>query len=397
MNITDLVGQLNDTYAEVNSDLERLSSWADQWLVTYNPTKTVSLHITNRKVTAPHPPLSLNGVGIKEINSHCHLGVDLEKSFSWLTHILRIAGKSAKCVGLMRRASRDLPRQCLENLYLTMVRPILEYGGLLFDGSPVKHLQHLDKVQREAALVCTGAYKHTKTTELMNELGWDSLESRRESQKLCLMYKIQSNLAPTYLIDSCPPLVGEVCHYNLRNSNDISLPMGKKTGYVGSFMPSAIRAWNALEPTIKNRNSLDSFKYNLKKAKSKKKTKLYSNFNGSRAINHTRMRMGLSGLKAQRHSYNHVTHPTCDYCGAKKEDAMHYFFQCNTFNNARVPLLEGIKHLYQTKNINLDLTRTLVKKELTSNMLRGDVRFDERLNTELFMMVQDYIYSSKRF
>jgi hypothetical protein len=307
--LMNVIDQLNTTYAELYSDLKNLSTWADQWLVTYNPAKTVSLHITKKKENDPHPPLFLKGVQIKEIDSHCHLGVDIERTFSWLTHILRISGKSAKCVGLMRRACRDLPRQCLENLYLTMVRPILEYGGLLFDGSPDKHLQLLDKIQREAALVCTGAYRHTKTTELMNELGWESLESRRRSQKLCLMFKIRSNLAPPYLVEACPPLVGEVSQHNLRNNANLALPMGKKVGYFTSFMPSAVRAWNALDINIRNRPSLDSFKFNLKKSKKLKRTKFYSKFNGSRAVNQARMRMGLSGLKAQRHSYHHVTQP----------------------------------------------------------------------------------------
>jgi hypothetical protein len=278
-----------------------------------------------------------------------------------------------------------------------MARPILEYGGLLFDGSPDKHLQLLDKIQREAALVCTGAYRHKKTTELMKELGWESLESRRRSQKLCLMFKIRSNLAPPYLVEACPPLVGDVSQHNLRNNANLALPMGKKVGYFSSFMPSAVRAWNALDINIRNRPSLDSFKFNLKKSKKLKRTKFYSKFNGSRAVNQARMRMGLSGLKAQRHSYHHVTHPRCDYCGAKKEDDMHFFLQCPTFAVARTPLLNGITTLYRSQNIVLDLSRTLVKKELTSSLLRGDAKLNEELNTELFELAQNYIHSSKIF
>ena len=111
-------------------------------------------------------------------------------------------------MGLMRRVCRDLTRECLENLDLTIVRPILEYGGLLFDGSSPNQMVDLDRVQREAVLVWTGAYKHTKTINLMKELGWDSLGTRRGLQKVCAMYKIQNNLAPDYLLDACPPLVG---------------------------------------------------------------------------------------------------------------------------------------------------------------------------------------------
>jgi hypothetical protein len=104
-----IIEQLNDSFAIINNDLTKLSVWADKWLVTYNPAKTVSLFISKKKDTLRRPPLFLKGSRINEVDSHCHLGVDLESSFTWLTHILRIAGKGAKCVGLMRRASRDLP------------------------------------------------------------------------------------------------------------------------------------------------------------------------------------------------------------------------------------------------------------------------------------------------
>jgi hypothetical protein len=325
------------------------------------------------------------------------LGVELEESFTWQTHINRIADKGSKCVGLMRRASRDLPRECLEKLYLTMIRPIIEYGGLLFEGCPDAHTQALDKVQRAAALVCTGGYKHTSTSKLMDEMGWDQLKTRREIQRTCLMYKIQKQLAPQYLISACPPLVGEGMIYNLRNADNIAIPMGRRTGYINSFMPSSVRLWNALDRDIRTRNSLDSFKYHLKKVKFKNKNKLYPRFNGNMAVNHTRIRMGLSGLKSQRHDYNHVPRPTCDFCGAKKEDPMHYFMQCRAFATMRVKLMVDILELYRTNNIVLDLTRTLKKKELIKNLLCGDSRLEMGENVKLFQIVQHYIHTSQRF
>jgi hypothetical protein len=151
--LLNVIDQLQTTFDTLNLDLQTLSDWACQWLVTFNATKTVSLHITKKRETGILPSLYLNGSTIKQVDSHCHLGVDLESKFTWETHIQRIAVKASKCVGLMRRTCRELPRECMENLYLTMVRPILEYGGVLFDGCPKKYSDLLDKVHREAALV----------------------------------------------------------------------------------------------------------------------------------------------------------------------------------------------------------------------------------------------------
>jgi hypothetical protein len=231
----------------------------------------------------------------------------------------------------------------------------------------------------------------------MDELGWDTLKACRAMQRSVLMFKIQHHLAPPYLVEACPPLVGESSSYNLRNADNISLPMGRRTGYFNSFMPGAIRLWNGLNRDIKATDSLDSFKYKLKQSKCAKKVKLYSKFNGAKAINHSHIRMGLSGLKAQRHDYRHVDSPKCDYCGGKKEDAMHYLLQCNAFATMRTVLLNNVMNLYLTKNIAFDLRRTIVQKELVSYLLCGDARLNEWENADLFRMVQQFISSSKRF
>jgi hypothetical protein len=395
--LINIIDELAEAYATTGQDLIKLATWADQWLVTFNAAKTVSLHITKSAVKPVLPTLKLKGTDIVNVETHCHLGVDIESAFTWQTHIKRIAEKGAKCVGLMRRASRDLPRECLEKLYTTMVRPILEYGGVLFDGSPDSHTEPLDKVQREAGLVCTGAYKHTKTVRLMEEVGWDSLGSRRARQRSTLMYKIQNHTAPPYLSEACPPLVGEVSHYNLRNADNITIPMGRRTGYVNSYFPSAVRLWNGLDRHIKQSESISSFKDKLKKVSGTKKVKLYSKFNGAKAINHTRMRLGLSGLKAQRFAYKHVDSPKCDYCGARREDPMHFFLQCNTYNRMRIKLMNNVKELYVTRNIVLDLRRTIIQKELVLHLLCGDPRLNDLENVKLFRMVQQFICDSKRF
>ena len=85
--LLNIIDQVMASYAMVNSDLVKLADWASQWLVTFNAKKTVSLHITSKKTKEQHPPLSLNGTPIVEVDSHCHLEVYLEILFTWLTHI----------------------------------------------------------------------------------------------------------------------------------------------------------------------------------------------------------------------------------------------------------------------------------------------------------------------
>ena len=54
----------------LNSDLEQLHRWASQWLVTFNPNKTVILTFS-AKINKPiHPILYLSGTPLEEVLCH---------------------------------------------------------------------------------------------------------------------------------------------------------------------------------------------------------------------------------------------------------------------------------------------------------------------------------------
>ena len=79
----------------------------------------------------------------------------------------------------------------------------------------------MDKIQNEAARIATGATKLISLNALYNEIGWESLQDRRQDHKLTLFYKMMYNLTPLYLSSLVPKPVRNLSQYNLRNSNDL--------------------------------------------------------------------------------------------------------------------------------------------------------------------------------
>jgi hypothetical protein len=63
----------------------------------------------------------------------------------------------------------------------------------------------LEDTQHQAALTCTGAYKHTTHTTLLDKLGWPIISQRRKNQRLNMMFKIQRGATTPYLKDTFPP------------------------------------------------------------------------------------------------------------------------------------------------------------------------------------------------
>ena len=224
----------------------------------------------------------------------------------------------------------------------------MEYADIIYDGSANTHLNRLESTQRQAAIACTDAYKHTNHEDLLQDLGWTALSLRRKHHRLNLMYKIQNQLTPNYLREACPVLTRERTTYNLRTGMNISTPQMRTTTYQMSYF---LKDWNNLNTVIRSAPSIDAFKDNLKKQTKAKVNPLYHHNSNKADINQTRMRLGLSGLGSHRFNYKHIADPKCMTCGAKIEDPSHFFLTCQTYDIPRPPFLEGICEILFANNV----------------------------------------------
>ena len=136
----EIIDNYIESYEKLNRDLVWLSNQSNRWLVTFNANKTVYLKITRKINKSPNPILKLHGVTIKEVKTHKHLGLTFNQTLTWTDHIHNLVTKASKCVWLLQRICREVPRGCLRVLYKSMIRPILEYGDVIFYGSPDSHV-----------------------------------------------------------------------------------------------------------------------------------------------------------------------------------------------------------------------------------------------------------------
>ena len=87
----------------LNTDINSIHTWAEKWLVTFNPNKTETLTITRKLHTHYHPPLYMNNTVIQEVNTHKHLGIIFSRNGTWHEHITEIKEKSWRHINIMRK------------------------------------------------------------------------------------------------------------------------------------------------------------------------------------------------------------------------------------------------------------------------------------------------------
>ena len=66
-------------------------------------------------------------------------------------------------------------------------------------------MEKIERVQYQAALPVTGAWKVSSCSKLNEELGWETLSDRRMGRRILQIHKITNNKTPSYLKDKLPP------------------------------------------------------------------------------------------------------------------------------------------------------------------------------------------------
>ena len=133
-------------------------------------------------------------------------------------------------------------------------------SSTVWDPYTKSNINKLESVQRRAARYVLDDYQTTSSvTAMLQQLGWESLQYRREIAKTVMMFKITQSLV---VIPSTPYLhpVGATTR---GHHHRLQISYARTDTYKGSFFPSGIRLWNALPPEATGAKSLDTFKSGL--------------------------------------------------------------------------------------------------------------------------------------
>ena len=333
---------VNQATEVLNSDLQTVNEWAKKWLVTFNPQKTKSLYISLRKNLNP-PPLTFDGHILENIDSHKHLGIELNTKLTWNNHIDTIAASADKKINLLAHLKHLLDRKTLLTMYQSFIRPSLEYGCIIWCNCTDTDNDSIEKVQRRALRIISGGIISTHSKCLYDELAVEPLKVRRDRQVLLMFHKIIHDNVPNYLQELKPTTVNQRQGYHLRRDNIFSLPRCRITKYQKSFMPHAITLWNQLPTATKNILEYEKFKDKLE-SKIPTENPLFNFGSRRESIIMARFRMNCSELNAYLFSINVADSPACA-CGFDSEDTVHYFTSCPLYNIPRAVLINTVAHL----------------------------------------------------
>ena len=178
-----VVHNITESANLLNSDLSKINEWALQWKMSFNPDpiKQAQEIIFSRKTSKRnHPGLTFNNNIVNLTTKHKHFGMIFDSKLSFDEHLKSALKKKSKTVGLLRKFQDILPRTSLITIYKSFARPHLDYGDIIYDQTFNESFhQRIESIQYNAAIAITGATTGTSSEKLYQELGLESLRSRR--------------------------------------------------------------------------------------------------------------------------------------------------------------------------------------------------------------------------
>ena len=254
------------TVERVNKCLCDIKSWSTSNKLVRNESKTEIIHIhsKHRNMINTLPQIVVNSARIDLTSDARNLGVVFDDNLHFQTQINTVCSSAYLALNSIGKIRRYLDRQTTEKLVHAFVSSRLDQCNSLLYGLPNVQLDKLQRVQNWAARLVTCNNKYTHITPILRELHWLPIKARIEYKIILLTYKSLKGLAPYYLR---PLLSSYAPERMLRSSakNLLQTPMARTKAYgERSFSVAAPKLWNNLPDTIKNIDSLDSFKKNLK-------------------------------------------------------------------------------------------------------------------------------------
>ena len=178
--------------SDLNSDLAALHHFGQSWQIKFAPQKTSSLIISLKRDlrSLPHPPLFLDDTVIPETSSVQVLGFTFDALLTWEPHIVRILNRGKQRVSQLYRCRSLLTSQDLCLIYKSWIRPVLEYGNILYTGAASSHLQCLDHLQNRIQQTCCSTFQ--------------SLSHHRDAAIIGLVCRLLNGEGRGNLQDYCP-------------------------------------------------------------------------------------------------------------------------------------------------------------------------------------------------
>ena len=242
--------------------IDNLHRWSSEWQMPFNEDKCHVLHVgrTNSRFQ-----YTMGQRVLESVEQEKDVGVIISENLKPSLQCAKAAQKANAVLGQLSRGVSYRDKDCFMSLYITYVRPHLEYAVAAWSPWNQGDKEVLESVQRRAVRMVTNLRGKTYNQRL-KELDMITLEERRERGDLIQAYKVLTGKEMVTYQTWFQMNTEEVDRRQTRDSGGV-LSVQRKEGRLelrkNFWSVRVANKWNLLPDMVKLATTVDSFKNGL--------------------------------------------------------------------------------------------------------------------------------------
>ena len=222
--------------------LINLLVWSTLWQLKLNIDKCLVLHLCRAN---PMFVYTINVTKLLAPDYVVDLGITLSRNLTFHEHVNRILADCYRKLFIIKKCFLVINEDILRKLYVSYLRPSLEYGSVIWAPHSDSEIKLLD------------SFQHRVLTLHGHNIVLESLETRRMRMDLTWYYKILHNLTCLNQANFFIPNIRQgLRSYEL----SIVVPRTTTSAFKCTFAQRRIAQWNALPSHVAGARTLSHFK-----------------------------------------------------------------------------------------------------------------------------------------
>lgn len=256
---------IQNLLASFNTHMETFLSWCIENKMHINLTKTKAMIISSKKIDENIPNILINNVAIEYVKEYKYLGLVIDRNLKFSKHMFSLNKRLASVIGAAYSLRDTLSLQAAQTFYYSMFHSLISYIIVVWGGSSKSALNDLQISQNKIVRnLFANKINHSHTSDIYREL---KLLNINEIYKLELG-KLIFNVLYCNKYKELKAVLDDLSwnhNFNTRKINVYRLPYARTCVDHGAALFASVSNWNHLPLTIRNSESISTFKSKLKK------------------------------------------------------------------------------------------------------------------------------------
>lgn len=158
----------------LQSELMQIAKWVTENMMKLNISKTKCLVICSKHAQRRKHRLcvSLNGADIEQVKEARLIGVTVDETLSWATHINNIVEKMSKTISVIRRSAYFLTSAIIKQVPQSLVLLHIDYCPVIWSSASKQDINNIQLSQNRAAKLALHCTYRCSVEKMHNELSW---------------------------------------------------------------------------------------------------------------------------------------------------------------------------------------------------------------------------------